>query len=90
MAFQVKKFNWVNRPTRWEHAQAWRAHRKSMVQRFMDEGSSASTAFLNAQNNLSVGLASLAAQASITRAQNEIKAIQSQFSTAAGSIDKLV
>ena len=86
----IKKFNWVNRPSRWEHAQAWRAQRQNMIQRFMDEGNAAGTAFLNAQNNLSTGMATLAAQASILRAQSEIKAAKSQFSAAARSINKLV
>jgi hypothetical protein len=86
----IKKFNWVNRPSRWDHAQAWRAQRKNMIQRFLDEGNAAGTAFLNAQNNLSTGMSTLAAQATITRAQNEIKAARSQFSAAAGSINKLV
>ena len=86
----IKKFNWVNRPSRWEHAQAWRAQRQNMIQRFMDEGNAAGTAFLNAQNNLSSGMATLAVQAMITRAQNEIAAARNQFTAAAGSINKLV
>jgi hypothetical protein len=90
MPIQVKRFNWVNRPTRWQHAEAWRAQRKQMTERFLDDSSVASSAFLSAQQNLSVGMASLAAQASIARAQNEIKAVQSRFAAAAGSIDRLV
>ena len=86
----IKRFNWVNRPKAWQAAQAWRAHRSNMVQQFLNEGSAAGTAFLNAQNNLSVGMATLAAQATILRAQNEIGAVRSQFSSAAGSINKLV
>jgi hypothetical protein len=89
MAIGIKKFNWVNRPSAWQFSQAWRSQRSAMVQRFLNDSSVASTAFLNAQQNLSMGMASLAAQASITRAQNEIKAIASQFTAAAGSIDKL-
>jgi hypothetical protein len=85
----IKKFKWVNRPSRWESAQAWRAQRSNMVQRFLNEGSVAANAFLNAQQNLSVGMATLAAQASITRAQAEITAVRNQFA-AAGSIDRLV
>jgi hypothetical protein len=74
MAIQVKRFSWVKRPTSWEYAQAWRQHRSNMAQRFLDEGNAASLAFANAQTDLSVGLASLAAQASIQRTQNEIRA----------------
>ena len=86
----IKKFNWVNRPSRWQNAQAWASVRKNMVQRFLDEGSVAANAFLNAQQNRSVGMATLAAQASIKRAQNEINAVRNQFMAAASSIDKLV
>jgi hypothetical protein len=85
----IKKFNWVNRPSRWQNAQAWASVRKNMVQRFLDEGSNASTAFLNAQNNLSTGMATLAAQASITRAQNQIREVQRQFAGAANSVNRL-
>ena len=73
---QVKRFGWVNRPSHWQYAQSWRAQRASMVQRFRDEADAAGTAFANAQNNLATGMATLAAQASITRAQNEINAVR--------------
>ena len=85
----IKKFNWVKRSTAWEYSQAWRSHRSRMVQKFLSESSATSTAFLNAQNNLSVGLAALAAQASIQRTQAEISAVRGQAASAAGSIDRL-
>ena len=86
---QVKRFNWVKRPSGWEFNQAWRAQRANMISRMRDEASAASAAFANAQNSLSTGLASLAAQASITRAQAEINAVRDQFTAAANSINKL-
>ena len=86
---QIKRFGWVKRPSSWEYNQTWRAQRAGMVQRFQDEANSASTAFANAQNNLSTGLATLAAQASITRAQSQIDAVRNQFSSAANSINLL-
>jgi hypothetical protein len=86
---QVKRFNWVKRPSSWEFNQAWRAQRANMVSRMRDDADAASTAFASAQNSLSSGLASLAAQASITRAQKEINAVRSQFAAAASSINKL-
>jgi hypothetical protein len=76
---QIKRFGWVKRPSHWEFAQAWRAQRSGMVQRFRDDAAVANSAFLNAQNNLSMGLASLAAQASIMRTQNELAAVKSQI-----------
>lgn len=86
MSIQIKRFNWVNRPTRWEHAQAWTAHRKQMVQAFLDDGAATSTALTDAQNNLNTGLATLAAQASIIRAQNEIAAAKEK---AVSAVDQL-
>jgi hypothetical protein len=86
---EIKRFNWVNRPSRWQTAQAWNAHRKQMTQRFLDESASASSAFLNAQQNMSMGMATLAAQASIQRTQAAIQAARNQFSSVAGSVDKL-
>ena len=73
---QVKRFSWVKRPSSWEYNQAWRAQRANMVQHFRDDANTAGTAFASAQNNLTTGLATLAAQASITRAQNEINAVR--------------
>ena len=86
---QVKRFGWVKRPTHWQYAQAWRAQRAGMVQRFRDEASAASDAFASAQNNMTTGLATLAARASITRAQNELKAVQAQFAAARNSVNLL-
>ena len=83
---QVKRFNWVNRPSRWEYAQAWRSHRSQMTQRFADEGAATATAFASALNNLSTGMATIAAQASIMRAQDQIAAATSK---ALAAIDKL-
>jgi hypothetical protein len=89
MAIQTKRFNWVQRPSAWEYAQAWRSHRSSMVQRFLDDGASAASAFLSAQQNLSMGLATLAAQASIQRAQDAIRATAQQFTDAKNQINLL-
>ena len=83
----IKKFNWVKRPSMWEFAQAWKSHRSGMAQRFLDDGAAASAAFLTAQNNMTTGLATLAAQASILRAQDQIAAAKEK---ALGSIDKFV
>jgi hypothetical protein len=85
----IKKFNWVNRPSRWQSAQAWSAQRKRMAQQFLNDSSIAGDAFLGAQQNMTVGKATLAAQASIKRTQAAIDSARSQFSSAAGSINKL-
>jgi hypothetical protein len=74
MAFQVKRFSWVKRPTHWEYARAWRAQRANMVQRFRDEAAVAGSAITTTQINLSVGMANLTARTSMARAQSEINA----------------
>ena len=81
----IKKFNWFKKPTAWEFTQAWRAQRSSMVKKYLDDGTTLSNAFLTAQNNLSMGLASLAAQASLQRVQNQ----GNSQALAASSVDKL-
>jgi hypothetical protein len=83
MAAQIKRFNWVKRLSHWEYAQAWRAHRRVMVQRFQEDATATSAAIVTAQNNLSTGMATLAAQVSIRRAQDALSAkaskVQSQI-----------
>jgi hypothetical protein len=83
----VKKFNWVKRPTMWEYSQAWKSHRSNMARSFLDDGAAASAAFASAQNNMVTGMATLAAQASIVRSQNEIIAARNKLTSA---VDKLV
>ena len=83
----IKKFNWVQRPSTWEYAQAWNAQRKSMVQRFLDDGAVASSAFLNAQNSMSEGMATLAAQAAVTAAQRQLEATRNNLSSIGSSVD---
>jgi hypothetical protein len=84
---QVKRFSWLKRPSAWEQAQAWRNHRSTMVRRFRDDASVASAGFANAQIRLSTGMATLAAQASITRTQAEIDALRSRFGSAQNSVN---
>ena len=83
----IKKFNWVRRPSTWEFAQSWNAQRKSMASRFLDDSAVASSAFLNAQSNLSSGMATLAAQAAVTAAQRQLQATKNQLSSLGSSLD---
>ena len=76
---EIKRFNWVRRPTSWESVQAWRTQSSSVTQRFLSDG---------AQNNLASGMANLAAQASLQRVQAEIKA-KSQSALTANSVNQL-
>jgi hypothetical protein len=65
----IKKFSWVPRASAWEYAQAWTAQRRKMTQRFLEEGTAASTAFANAHYNMTNGMTALAQQAAIARLQ---------------------
>ncbi|HWL03320.1 MAG TPA: hypothetical protein VNQ99_00080 [Xanthobacteraceae bacterium] len=80
---EIKRFNWKPKPSAWQYAQAWKAQRANMVARFQDEAAAAASTFQNAQNNLSMGLATIAAEASAKRVQNDIAA-------KLGSVNKLV
>ena len=62
-----KKFNWVQRPTTWEYAQAWRNQRANMAAKFIEEGTIAVNAFASAQYNATSGLVANAQQAAINR-----------------------
>jgi hypothetical protein len=83
MAISIKRFNWVQRPTAFQYAEAWRSHRRNMVQQFINEGSTLINVFVGVQSNLSSGTAALAAQASITRTQQEIRAAQAEIAKSA-------
>jgi hypothetical protein len=67
MAFATKQFNWLRRPTAWEHAQAWRERRAAMREDFESINAAVSERLFAAQTTLSTGMASLAVQASILR-----------------------
>jgi hypothetical protein len=83
VAIQVKRFNWVQRATTWEYAQAWREHRSAMAQKFQEDGAALSSAFASAQNNLSGGMAALAAQAAIQRARKQLAASRNHVNLSA-------
>jgi phage gpG-like protein len=68
-----KKFNWVQRPTAWEYAQAWRNQRANMAARFLEEGSNAANAFASVQYNNTAGFVANAQQAAISRLKAQQK-----------------
>ena len=63
----IRKFNWVQRPSTWEYAQAWRNQRARMAQKFIEEGTAAVNAFATAQYNQTPGFVANAQQAAIKR-----------------------
>ena len=46
-----KKFNWVQRPSTWEFAQAWRNQRAQATAKFLEQGETAVNAIASAQYN---------------------------------------
>ncbi len=68
-----KKFNWVQRPTAWQFAQAWRNQRANMAAKFIEEGTNAVNAFASAQHNNTAGLVANAQQAAISRLKAQQK-----------------
>jgi len=67
--------------------QAWRQRRSALTQQFLSDSAVVSSAFSDAQINLSSGLASLAAQAVIQRSQQQLQAAQAQFTSTRNSVD---
>lgn len=78
-AIQTKKFGWYRLQPLWKQNEAWRGRRAAMRQSFELINSTASNNLATAQINLTTGLASLSAQASINRTQSETAAKQAQI-----------
>jgi hypothetical protein len=68
-----KRFNWVQRPTAWEFAQAWKNQRAQMAAKFREQNEVAVNSFASAQYNNTIGLVANAQQAAITRLKAEQK-----------------
>ena len=68
MAISVgKKFNWVQRPTAWEFAQAWKNQRAQMAAKFREQNEVAVNSFATAQYNNITGFVANTQQAAIDR-----------------------
>jgi phage gpG-like protein len=68
MAISVgKKFNWVQRPSAWEFAQAWKNQRAQMAAKFREQNEVAVNSFATAQYNNITGFVANTQQAAIDR-----------------------
>jgi hypothetical protein len=74
LSMQIKRMQWFKKVSAWEYSQARREHNARMAQRFRDNAAVASNSLLTAQINLSVGLATIAAQRSLDRTTAELNA----------------
>jgi hypothetical protein len=67
-----KKFNWVQRPSAWEFAQAWNNQRKQMAAKFREQNDLAVNGFATAQYNNITGLVANAQTAAINRLKKSV------------------
>jgi hypothetical protein len=72
--FQIKRFNWLTRPTALETAQAWRARQQAARQDFEATNSAAWSVLTQAGADLATGMASIAASAAVKRLQDAANA----------------
>lgn len=85
----VKRFNWIREPTGWQRVQQWRATHAKVSQQAMDYGTSASNAFANAQANMAMGMATIAAKVANQRVQSQAAASRNQLGSIAGVLNTL-
>ncbi len=72
MAISVgKKFNWVNRPSAWQFAQAWNNQRAQAAAKFREQNDIAVNSFATVQSNNLNGFVANAQQAAISRLKAE-------------------
>jgi hypothetical protein len=73
MAVSVgKKFNWVQRPSAWQFAQAWNNQRAQMAAKFREQNEVAINGFATAQYNNINGFVSITQQAAISRLKKSV------------------
>jgi len=72
--FQVKRFNWLPRPTALETAQAWRARQQVAREDFEANNSAAWSVLTQAGADLATGMASIAASTAVKRLQDAAQA----------------
>lgn len=69
-SLRTKRHSYVRTATAWDMSQAWRARRRDMAKRFLNDSSLAANAFATARSNQISGTASLAATAALERIQS--------------------
>jgi catabolite regulation protein CreA len=67
-----KKFNWVQRPTAWQFAQAWNNQRAQMAAKFREQNDIAVNGFATAQYNNITGFVANAQTAAINRLKKSV------------------
>lgn len=67
----IRRFNWVQKPTVWQSAQAWRERQQSARANFEAANSGASSAFASAATNFVTGMGDITTQVAVKRIQAE-------------------
>jgi len=70
----IQPFSWQRPTTAWDDVQAWHTRMQAVRDDALANNDIFSSAFTDALTNLTTGLATLAAKASLARIQNEAKA----------------
>ena len=76
--FQVKRFNWLPRPTALQAAETWRARQQAAREDFEANTSAAWSVFTQTSSDFSTGMASIAASTAVKRVQDDANAKAAQ------------
>ncbi|HEY4774300.1 MAG TPA: hypothetical protein VIH40_05715 [Xanthobacteraceae bacterium] len=74
MTIQIKRFQWLQRASAWEQAEAWRKQRVRMSERFLADSTVAASAFFSAAYSQITGTVQITAQTASKRVQAELAA----------------
>lgn len=85
--FQVKRFNWLPRPTALQAAEAWRARQQAAREDFEANTSAAWSVFTQTNADFATGMASIAASTAVKRVQDAADAKTAQNAQDANSVD---
>jgi hypothetical protein len=86
---QIRRFNWLPRPTPLESLQAWRARQQAAWQDFRANNSAAWSVLIQASANLATGTSSIAASTAVKRLQDAADAKNAQNAQNANAVDTL-
>jgi len=67
----IRRFNWVQSPSAWQSAQAWRERQQALRENFEASNSSANSAFFGAATDLVTGMGDITAKIAAKRIQAE-------------------
>jgi hypothetical protein len=71
---QIKRMNWLQKPTLYAQVQAWRERQRAATANFESATAAASATIAAAQTSLFAGLAEITARAVIERTNKELQA----------------